>query len=312
MTPSGKRSSCSASRCHSPPSCCSRPVTWTASSCTSRSARTCGCRSRPRATGRWRARPCLPICPPATSPSASPTTAGCSAPPSRGGRSAAYIYTAAGLGESTTDLAWDGQAAIFENGDLVCEAERFSDSEQLILADIDLDRIRADRASISSFGDSVGDHRRRLRRVRRIEFELGIAAQEVPLARKIERFPYVPSDPVGRRERCEEVYNIQVRGLMTRAARDRYRQGRDRCLGWPRLDPRTDRVRPRDGQAGAPALECARVHDARVRDQRGDPRQRARADEGAGSKRRGNRHPPIRHPDAARPGPPGRTRRVPV
>ena len=59
---------------------------------------------------------------------------------------AGYIYTAAGAGESTTDLAWDGQALICENGDLVTEAERFADDEQLLLADLDLDRIVSDRA----------------------------------------------------------------------------------------------------------------------------------------------------------------------
>jgi NAD+ synthase (glutamine-hydrolysing) len=129
----------------------------------------------------------------------------------------AYIYTAAGLGESTTDLAWDGQALICENGDLVVEAERFAIEEELICADIDLGRIWSDRASTSSYGDSIHDHRERIAAVRRVEFELGIGAKErVPLRRRIERFPYVPADPASRNERCEEVYNIQVRGLETR------------------------------------------------------------------------------------------------
>jgi NAD+ synthase (glutamine-hydrolysing) len=128
-----------------------------------------------------------------------------------------YLYTAAGMGESTTDLAWDGQALIYENGDLLAEAERFAIGEQLISADLDLDRIVADRASTSSYGDSIHDHRRRLARMRRIEFELGVSnGSAVPLRRTIERFPYVPADPQVRNERCEEVYNIQVRGLETR------------------------------------------------------------------------------------------------
>ena len=53
----------------------------------------------------------------------------------------AYVFAAAGLGESTTDLAWDGQALICENGDLLAEAQRFSDDEELICADVDLDRL---------------------------------------------------------------------------------------------------------------------------------------------------------------------------
>ena len=94
---------------------------------TSRSARTCGRRSRRARTARWPARPCSPTCRPATSPSARPTTAAqlCEAQSAR--TISAYVYTAAGLGESTTDLAWDGQALIYENGQMLAESERFSD-----------------------------------------------------------------------------------------------------------------------------------------------------------------------------------------
>jgi NAD+ synthase (glutamine-hydrolysing) len=128
----------------------------------------------------------------------------------------AYIYTAAGLGESTTDLAWDGQALIYENGELLAEGQRFAEDEELIFADIDLDRLVSDRASTSSFGDSIHDHRDRLLSMRRIEFELGVRSEAVTLSREVERFPYVPANRASRNERCEEVYNIQVRGLETR------------------------------------------------------------------------------------------------
>ena len=127
-----------------------------------------------------------------------------------------YLYTAAGLGESTTDVAWDGQALICENGQVMAESQRFADRAELIVADLDLDRIASDRMSTSSYGDSIHDLRRRLRRMRRIEYELGASAQPSGLRRRVERFPYVPADPERRRERCEEVYNIQVRGLQTR------------------------------------------------------------------------------------------------
>ncbi len=130
---------------------------------------------------------------------------------------AAYVYTAAGMGESTTDVAWDGQAIIYENGDMLAEAERFSIDEQLIACDVDLDRLVSDRASTSSYGDSIHDYRDRLASMRRIELELGVfSGPPVALRRRIERFPYVPADPQVRNERCEEVYNIQVRGLETR------------------------------------------------------------------------------------------------
>jgi NAD+ synthase (glutamine-hydrolysing) len=130
----------------------------------------------------------------------------------------AYLYTAAGPAESTTDMAWDGQALICENGDLLSESVRFSDEEQLIFADLDLDRLLSDRMAISSFGDTVGDERERLRAIRRIPFELGAGGRKgpVPLRRRVERFPYVPADPGTRDARCREVFDIQVSGLQTR------------------------------------------------------------------------------------------------
>ncbi|WP_068268744.1 NAD(+) synthase [Aldersonia kunmingensis] len=129
---------------------------------------------------------------------------------------AAYLYSAAGNGESTTDLAWDGQAVICENGDLLAEGDRFTDEEQVLFTDLDLQRIAADRLRTNSFADNVHDHRERLSRFRRIEMELPIPTGPMPLHRTIERFPYVPADPATRHERCAEVHHIQVAGLATR------------------------------------------------------------------------------------------------
>jgi NAD+ synthase (glutamine-hydrolysing) len=131
---------------------------------------------------------------------------------------AAYVFTSAGLGESTTDLAWDGQALIYENGDRLAESDRFAEAEQLIFADVNLDRLASDRMTTSSFGDCVHDHRRVLGRFARVEFDLGTGATgaTVALRRDVERFPYVPADRASRNERCEEVYSIQVQGLETR------------------------------------------------------------------------------------------------
>lgn len=128
----------------------------------------------------------------------------------------AYLYTAAGPGESTTDLAWDGQALIYENGECLGESERYPTSDGLITADIDLDRLISDRAETSSWGDAIHDHRRRLQRMRQIQFVLRPTSRAVPLQRTIERFPYVPSDERTRNARCDEVYRIQVSGLQTR------------------------------------------------------------------------------------------------
>jgi NAD+ synthase (glutamine-hydrolysing) len=128
----------------------------------------------------------------------------------------AYIYTAAGRGESTTDMAWDGQAMIYENGDFLAESERYPLEDHLITTDVDLDRLRSDRTERSSWGDSIHDLRERLQQLRRVEFELRPPTGVVRPVRQFERFPYVPSDPRSRRERCEEVYMIQVSGLQTR------------------------------------------------------------------------------------------------
>jgi len=129
---------------------------------------------------------------------------------------AGHVFAAAGDGESTTDLAWDGQAMICEHGEVLAEGERFARDEQLVMADLDLDRLVAERARISSFGDAIHDHHDRLAATRRVPFTLDPPADGPPLARTFERFPFVPADAASRAARCEEVYSIQVRGLETR------------------------------------------------------------------------------------------------
>jgi NAD+ synthase (glutamine-hydrolysing) len=129
---------------------------------------------------------------------------------------AAYLYSAAGAGESTTDLAWDGHAMAFENGSLLAESERFASRAQLTFADLDLERLEADRMRQNSFGESARRHAAEVGKFRTIGFSLPLFKGTLKLERKIERFPYVPSDPATRDARCEEVYRIQVAGLATR------------------------------------------------------------------------------------------------
>jgi NAD+ synthase (glutamine-hydrolysing) len=131
---------------------------------------------------------------------------------------AAYLYSAAGPGESTTDLAWDGDALIYENNELLAESERFANDEQLIFGDIDLERLVQDRVRATSFIDAVADHRDQVRSLRHVAFEFEIPSGEIALERRVERFPYVPNDPLKRDERCYEAYNIQIHGLMKRLA----------------------------------------------------------------------------------------------
>ncbi|MAM86070.1 MAG: NAD(+) synthase [unclassified Hahellaceae] len=126
---------------------------------------------------------------------------------------AAYLYTAAGFGESTTDLAWDGHAMIYENNDKLGETERFLDQEQLLVRDVDLERLAQDRMRLTTFQDAVVAHQDKVMAVRRVTFELKPARACLPLRRQVERYPYVPSNPYNLDQRCFETYNIQVHGL---------------------------------------------------------------------------------------------------
>jgi NAD+ synthase (glutamine-hydrolysing) len=129
---------------------------------------------------------------------------------------AAYLYAGAGFGESTTDLAWDNQAMIFENGIRLAAVERFSIASQIAFADVDLERLELDRMRMTSFQDTVADHRDQLVALPSVTFDYDPPRGELALERRVERFPYVPSDRARRDERCEEVYHIQVQGLAQR------------------------------------------------------------------------------------------------
>jgi NAD+ synthase (glutamine-hydrolysing) len=130
----------------------------------------------------------------------------------------AYLYSAAGPGESTTDLAWDGHALIYEHNDLLCESRRFDDEEQVIIADVDLDRLAQERSRMNTFREAAGDAGERVSRIRRVPFVFQVPEGEMPLGRDVGRFPYVPDIAAERDARCYEAYNIQVHGLMKRLA----------------------------------------------------------------------------------------------
>lgn len=130
---------------------------------------------------------------------------------------AAYLYSSAGLGESSTDMAWDGQALIYEKGELLAEAARFQDDSHIIFGDVDLERLSRERMHTTTFAHSVRRHAQEVAAFRIVRFELDIArGKALPLARAVARFPYVPADMALRDERCTEVYNIQVQALVQR------------------------------------------------------------------------------------------------
>ncbi|GAB4275816.1 MAG: NAD(+) synthase [Candidatus Rifleibacteriota bacterium] len=127
-----------------------------------------------------------------------------------------YIYSSAGQGESTTDLAWDGHAIIAENAAIVKENERFLSSGSLCIADIDVERLALERIRYNSFRDAATIWKDKTRNFRTIWFDLQELPLELDLQREVSRFPFVPDDPAVRSERCHEIFNIQVQGLSTR------------------------------------------------------------------------------------------------
>ncbi|MFN2100969.1 NAD(+) synthase [Altererythrobacter sp. MF3-039] len=128
---------------------------------------------------------------------------------------AAYVYSAAGHGESTTDLAWDGQGMIYELGDLLAESERFSLHPELCIADIDCERILSERSRMQTFNDAAEAAGRPEDSFRTVEFSHEpMAAQDV--IRPIRRFPFVPNRLHKLDEDCFEAFNIQVDGLTRR------------------------------------------------------------------------------------------------
>jgi NAD+ synthase (glutamine-hydrolysing) len=129
---------------------------------------------------------------------------------------AAYVYAAAGQGESTTDLSWDGQTTIFESGVLLAETDRFFGDDRRAVADVDLDLLRQERARMGTFDDNRRTHAARTGAFRRIAFALGPPDADLGLLRAVDRYPFVPADEERLNLDCYEAYNIQVAGLQQR------------------------------------------------------------------------------------------------
>ena len=161
---------------------------------------------------------------------------------------AAYVFAAAGQGESSTDLAWDGQTLVYENGDLLGETERFPEGPRATVVDVDIEGLRAERLRQGSFDDNraalaVGGTERleapdpagtgaadaagpgRFRIVRIGRRTLRVPRTDIGLRRAVDRFPFVPDDPARLAQDCYEAYSIQVAALAQRL----------RAIGLPRI-----------------------------------------------------------------------------
>ncbi|WP_091410571.1 NAD(+) synthase [Friedmanniella luteola] len=131
---------------------------------------------------------------------------------------AAYVYAAAGAGESSTDLSWDGQTMVYELGQLLAETERFPDGPRRSVADVDLLRLRQERLRMGTFDDNRRSWQERTggRPFRTVPFTLDPPRRDIGLRRRVDRYPFVPDDPAQLAQDCYEAYNIQVSALEQR------------------------------------------------------------------------------------------------
>lgn len=125
---------------------------------------------------------------------------------------AAYVYSACNVNESTTDVVFSGHCLIAENGVLLAESQRFRQESSLLVTDVDLERLHSERVQMGSFGDTAA-FGRPVEPVRRIRFSWKPRPAPTRLARTIEAHPFVPRGAQDLRERCEEIFHIQVAGL---------------------------------------------------------------------------------------------------
>ena len=145
---------------------------------------------------------------------------------------AAYVYAAAGQGESSTDLAWDGQTLVYENGELLGSTERFPDGPRATVVDVDIEGLRAERLRQGTFADNARTlsspvagspapattftDPAAFRRIQICAADLAAPRTDIGLRRRVDRFPFVPDDPARLAQDCYEAYNIQVAALVQR------------------------------------------------------------------------------------------------
>ncbi len=128
-----------------------------------------------------------------------------------------YVYTSSGGGESTTDLVFGGHAMIAENGSILSESKRFETSEQLIINEIDIQRLMVDRRKSNSFMKINKSNAPSCMDYSIINCNLKTNnIDESQFHRTIDAFPFVPQDTTARDKRCEEIFSIQVAGLSKR------------------------------------------------------------------------------------------------
>ena len=122
-----------------------------------------------------------------------------------------YVYSSCGFGESTQDVVYGGNAIIYENGQLLCEGDRFNFQPQIKIEQIDVERLRTERRMNSTFITAQA-------RMRQSVVSIAckpVIGREFQLERSIEPHPFIPKSERMKAD-CEEIFNIQVAGLAKR------------------------------------------------------------------------------------------------
>lgn len=128
-----------------------------------------------------------------------------------------YVYSSAGVHESTTDVVFGGDCMVAENGSILKTAQRFNRDNSIIYADVDIARVTSERLGNKSFSDNYemeSGHRKY--RTIDIHYDKPYDLYDVTFDRVIPAHPFIPNEQRARDERCQEIFNIQVAGLAKR------------------------------------------------------------------------------------------------
>lgn len=126
---------------------------------------------------------------------------------------AGYVFASCGFGESTTDVVFAGNALIYENGTLLAASDRFSFDRQLVVSEIDVERLQGERLVNTTFAANISQYQGEPIKVIQTE---RVLEKDFTLTRRIDPHPFVPAGGQMLASRCEEIFSIQVAALAKR------------------------------------------------------------------------------------------------
>lgn len=120
-----------------------------------------------------------------------------------------YVYSGCGFGESSQDMVYAGNSLVYENGHLIAEGERFSLAPQTVITQIDVEKLRSERRTNSTYVNAQHGHSARIVNVH------GVSMRDFELLRDVEPHPFIPKT-ADMEQSCDEIFSIQVAGLAKR------------------------------------------------------------------------------------------------